>query len=163
MSKFCPKCGNELNDNANFCNKCGEALNLKETKEESSTTVINNVYVNNNLPVITKRDILTAVILSFVTCGIYGIYWFITMTDESNTVNGNDNRAGGLAFLFSLLSCGIYFYYWNYKMGQKMHEAGKRYGKDIQDNSVLYLVLSLFGFGIVNYCLIQNDLNKFAE
>ena len=51
MSKFCPKCGNELNDNANFCNKCGEALNLKETKEESSTTVINNVYVNNNLPV----------------------------------------------------------------------------------------------------------------
>ena len=48
-------------------------------------------------------------------------------------------------------------------MGKKMYEAGKIRGKDISDNSVLYLVLSLFGLAIVNYCLIQNDLNKFAE
>ena len=40
---------------------------------------------------------------------------------------------------------------------------GQKAGKDISDNSVIYLLLGLFGLGIVNYCLIQNDLNKFAN
>ena len=43
-----------------------------------------------------------------------------------------------------------------------MQKAGQRYGKPIENNSVLYLVLSLFGLGIVNYCLIQSDLNKLS-
>lgn len=30
------------------------------------------------------------------------------------------------------------------------------------DNSVLYLILAVLGLGIVNYCLIQSDLNDFA-
>lgn len=46
--------------------------------------------------------------------------------------------------------------------GKRMYEAGKKHGIAIADNSVLYLILSIFGLGIVNYCLIQNDLNKFA-
>ena len=47
-------------------------------------------------------------------------------------------------------------------MGKKVYEAGRKYGKDIADNSILYLALSLVGLSIVNYCLIQTDLNKFA-
>ena len=43
-----------------------------------------------------------------------------------------------------------------------MAEAGKKYNKPINDNSVLYLVLSIFELGLVNYCLIQSDLNRFA-
>ena len=35
--------------------------------------------------------------------------------------------------------------------------------KSISDNSVLYLVLSLFGLQIVNYALMQSDLNKFSN
>jgi hypothetical protein len=30
------------------------------------------------------------------------------------------------------------------------------------DNSVLYLVLQIFNLGIVNYCIMQNELNGFA-
>lgn len=47
-------------------------------------------------------------------------------------------------------------------MGKKLAEAGQRYGVAISDNSILYLVLGIFGLGIVSYALIQNDLNKFA-
>ena len=48
-------------------------------------------------------------------------------------------------------------------IGKRLYEAGKEQGVDVSDNSILYIVLSLFGLGIVNYCLIQNDLNKFAD
>ncbi len=44
-----------------------------------------------------------------------------------------------------------------------MQTAGEKRGVAIADNSVLYLVLSIVGLGIVNYCLIQSDLNKFAD
>ena len=111
-----------------------------------------------------KRDVAIAIILSIVTCGIYGIYWFIVMTNDVKTVSGDDKVAsGGLAFLFTLLSCGIYGYYWAYKMGELMKTAQEKNGLEIKDNAVLYLILQIVGLGIVNYALIQSDLNKIAE
>ena len=148
MNKFCSNCGTELGEGVNVCPKCGTSVNSS---------------VNQSTPVLTKRNIVTAIILSLITCGIYSIYWFVVMTNDSNKVSGEDGPTGGMAFLFTLLTCGIYSFYWNYKMGQKLAKAGKLHGKDINDNSVLYLILCIFGLGIVNYCLIQSDLNKFGE
>lgn len=148
MSKFCSNCGEKMNDGAKFCDKCGASVEKK---------------VDLQSPLITKRDIVVAIILTFVTCGIYGIYWFIVMTDDVNSLSDEKMASGGTAFLYSILTCGIYALYWNYKIGQKMAEAGKKYNKPINDNSVLYLVLSIFGLGLVNYCLIQSDLNRFAD
>lgn len=148
MSKFCSNCGEKMNDGAKFCDKCGASVEKK---------------VNLQSPLITKRDIVVAIILTFVTCGIYGIYWFIVMTDDVNSLSDEKMASGGTAFLYSILTCGIYALYWSYKIGQKMAEAGKKYNKPINDNSVLYLVLSIFGLGLVNYCLIQSDLNRFAD
>ncbi len=149
MAKFCENCGKEISENAKFCDGCGKEIHS------------NMDYPN--YPKFVKRDIVVAVILSFVTCGIYGIYWFITMTDDANTLNEGNNTSGAMAFLYTLITCGIYGFYWNYMMGKKMYEAGQMHGKRIDDNSIIYLVLAIFGLHLVNYCLIQNDLNKFAD
>ena len=50
-----------------------------------------------------KREIVTTIILSFVTCGIYGIVWFIGLTDDASKLNNDPDFNGGKAFLFSLL------------------------------------------------------------
>ena len=164
MSKFCANCGNALEDNAAFCNKCGSPVEVVNPNDNMvNATVVNsssNIGVGTSIQ---KREIGTAILLTIVTCGIYGIYWFVKLTDESNEVSGSDAASGALAIVYTLITCGIYTIYWNYKMGQKMHEAGKRYGVEIADNSVLYLILSIFGLGIVNYCLIQSDLNRLAK
>ena len=44
-----------------------------------------------------------------------------------------------------------------------MYEAGKNAGVNISDNSVLYLILSIFGLSIITYCLVQSDLNRLAN
>lgn len=146
---FCRNCGNKIVEGAKFCNSCGASL------EEPRV-----VNVNAN---ITKREIVLCIVLSLITCGIYGLVWFVLMTNESNNLSDEATANGALAILYTILTCGIYAFYWNYKMGKKMYNAGVKYGKNIDDNSVLYLVLSLFGLTVVNYCLIQNDLNKFSE
>lgn len=111
-----------------------------------------------------RRDIAIAIILTIVTCGIYGIYWFIVLTDDVKTASGDDKLAsGGLAFVFTLISCGIYGIYWAYKMGELMKVAQEKNGTEVKDNAVLYLVLELFGLGIVTYALVQSDLNAIAD
>ena len=159
MARVCPNCGNEVAEGSNFCTKCG--TNLGSTNNENGSTVNNYNNQNNvNLP---TRNIVTCILLSFITCGIYGIYWFIVMTDEANMVSDEQGASGGMAFLFTILTCGIYALYWNYKMGQKLYQAGQKYNKPVGDNSVLYLLLAIFGLSIVNYCLIQSDLNRFSK
>lgn len=110
-----------------------------------------------------KRDIVQAIIFSIITCGIYGIYWFICLTDDANRVADEPGTSGGMAFLFGILSCGIYLFYWNYQMGKKLYVAQLKHNVERPtDNSILYLILSLCGLSIVNYCLMQDDLNKYA-
>ena len=67
-----------------------------------------------------------------------------------------------MVLLFSILTCGIYLVYWSYKMGKNLEKAGQIHGIPINDNSTLYLILCIFGFGIINYCIMQNDINKFV-
>ena len=70
-----------------------------------------------------QRSIPLCVIYSIITCGIYSIYWFICLTEESRVVSDRYQTSGGLAFLFSLITCGIYGIYWGYKMGEAMDDA----------------------------------------
>ena len=112
---------------------------------------------------VVKRNIAVCIVLSIVTCGIYGIYWFISLTDDVRTASGDTRLSGGLAFLLSLVTCGLYGIYWAYLMGKAMVQAKSNNGLPADDNSILYLLLQIFGFGIINYCLIQSDLNAIAE
>ena len=90
MARFCPNCGNELSENSNFCAKCGSSVNGNENN--GSTVVINNY--NNNEVKLPERNIVVCILLSLITCGIYGIYWFIVMTDESNMVSDDQTASG---------------------------------------------------------------------
>lgn len=149
MAKFCSKCGSELSDNARFCNACGNPVN----KNNNPT---NTIFVP-------RREIVVSVILSIITCGIYGMYWFMVMTDDVNYLDDDKSTSGVLALVLSLLTCGIYHIYWSYKMGQRLKNIGNKYNVSISDNSIPYMLLSIFRLSIVNYCLIQNDLNKFSR
>ena len=110
-----------------------------------------------------ERNIALCIIFSIITCGIYGLYWFICLTDEANQNADEKIASGGMALVFTIITCGIYSYYWSYKMGKNVQNSCEKQGINVSDNSVLYLVLSLLGLGIVNYCLIQSDLNRLAN
>ena len=109
---------------------------------------------------IKKKDIVVTVLLSLITCGIYGIIWFVNMTDDVKTLTNDESLpSGGMALLLGIVTCGIYYYVWAYKVGKALFQSGKT----TSDNTILYLVLMIFGLGIVNYCLIQDELNKHAN
>lgn len=110
-----------------------------------------------------QRSIVTCILLSIVTCGIYSIYWFIVLTDETNNAVGKPGTSGVTAFLLTLVTCGIYGWYWAYKQGEKLDEAKNARGIVSSNSGILYIILQLFQLGIVNYALMQDSLNKLAE
>ena len=112
-----------------------------------------------------KRNIALCIVLSIVTCGIYGIYWMIVLANETNVASGHaqDGTSGGIVFLLTLVTCGIYGIYWAYKQGEKINEAKAMRNMPSDSNAgVLYLILEIFGLGIIAYALMQNELNKMA-
>lgn len=112
---------------------------------------------------IQNRNIAVCIILSIVTCGIYGIYWFICLANDTNTISGRPNdTSGGVAFLLSLVTCGIYGFYWAFKQGEKIDEAKTSRGIPSSNSGIAYLLLSIFGLSIVAWALMQNELNKMA-
>ena len=108
-----------------------------------------------------QRSIVVCILLTIVTCGIYGIYWMIKLNDELNATAGKVNAtSGGMVFLFTLITCGIYGFFWYYKMGENVDAIKTSQGVPSGSTGILYLILSLLGLGIVNYCLMQDTLNK---
>lgn len=110
-----------------------------------------------------ERNIGVCIILTIFTCGIYGIFWFVSLTDDARLVSGDERLSGGKALLFTIVTCGIYSIYWAYLMGKALSTAQVNAGKTANDNSTLYLILSIFGLSLVGYCLMQSELNNFAN
>lgn len=103
------------------------------------------------------RNIAVAIILTIVTCGIYGIYWTICLTREAVAVKDvNDNALVEILLMLFLPFVGYML------VEKKFSEGLAAKGVQHHDNSILYLVLGLVGLGIVPMCLIQNDLNQYA-
>ncbi|MBQ9557818.1 MAG: DUF4234 domain-containing protein [Clostridia bacterium] len=161
---FCRNCGANVPDNTPFCAACGAPVDAQPQPQPPYQQPYGAPNGNNGVS-FGQRNIAVAIILSIVTCGIYGIIWLINMADQINEASGNPNgTSGGMVFLLSIVTCSIYLYYWFYKAGDSLHRAKMQRGIPSDSNSgVLYLVLGIFGLSLVAYALIQNELNKIAE
>lgn len=110
---------------------------------------------------VTSRNIAVAIILSIVTCGIYFYYWMYCLTEDVNTLSGDTSAtSGGMVILLSIVTCGIYAWYWMYKQGERLDTAKTSRGMPSSNSGIIYLLLSIFGLGIISYALMQNEINK---
>ena len=124
---------------------------------------MNSYLFKGEFVMIERRNIAVCIVLTLVTCGIYGIYWIVCLTNDVNTVSGDVNgTSGGMVVLLTIVTCGIYGIYWAYKQGERLDFTKNNRGIPSSNSGVLYLILQIFGFGIIAYALMQNELNKLA-
>lgn len=176
---FCTKCGTPNEKSSKFCCGCGEPLvqntePVNNNPAPENTQPVNDYQQQNNgyqqpaynppyKAPITGKNIAKCLILTIVTCGIYGIFWFIKLVDDLNTAAQTPEESNGVTvLLLGLVTCGIYYFIWYYKAGDKVNKVRSLSGQYANDSAILYLLLGLFGLGIVNYVLIQTELNKVA-
>ena len=106
---------------------------------------------------IKHRNIVTAILLSIITCGIYGIYWTIMLARDAVSVKDPaDSAVLEIVLMLFLPFLGLFL------AEKKFAEGCAAKGINHSDNSIVYLILGLVGLGIVGVCMLQNDLNKLA-
>lgn len=172
---YCPKCGQPHEGNPPYCPSCGAPLSSQNAQESAQNFSQNanqtfsdgnmNQYFTQSQPgIIPTRSIPLYVVLTILTCGLFGIYWLIMLVNDLNIAAGTPNdTSGAVVVLLEIVTCNIYGVYWMYKAGEKVSILKNRRGVPSSGNDgIFYLILQLLGLGIINYCLIQNELNQIA-
>ena len=107
---------------------------------------------------IKQRNIVVCILLQFVTCGIYGIYWGFKLAKESVSVK--DPADSGILEALLLIFFPIVGAFLTEK---KFSEGCAARGVEHKDNSIMYLILCIIPCGwLVVFGIMQNALNKLA-
>ncbi len=175
--KYCTQCGSQIAEGQAFCSNCGApTANSQPVNEDPAFTGgnpdVQQINYDYQQPPfrqggfkapIMNRNVVTCIILSIVTCGIYGLYWYFCVINDLNTASETpDDASAGMVLLLSIVTCGIYGWIWLYKAGEKVDKIRQRNGETPSDSSIIYILLAVFGLAIVDYALIQTELNKVA-
>ena len=165
---FCKQCGAPLEDGMKFCNKCGAPVNdLGQQVKDAASGAFSNAEsefksafdeINRSVQgqpayvpgqkLKDDRGLLSLILLSYITCGIYSYYFLYKMAADVNVAcEGDGKQTAGLAkfIILSILTCGIYAWIWYYNLGNRLAENAPRYGLSFQENGTTVLLWALLG------------------
>ena len=109
---------------------------------------------------VNERSIPLYIVLSVLTCGLFSIYWFIVLADDIRRLKGGTKPNGVTDYLLGLITCGIYLLYCYYQYPKYIVEIQEKKGIEVNDISLIAILLGIFSLGIVSLALIQNEVNK---
>lgn len=101
-----------------------------------------------------KRSCVLGVIFTVLTAGLYGLYWFCCLTNDTNRLAKSKTAGGLTALIFTVITGGLYGFYWYYKLGVKVSEIKK----DTGSSGIAYLLLYLFCLGFIAFLLAQSEV-----
>lgn len=150
---FCSNCGSRIPDDVRFCPSCGAPVDAGQRPGSTDgygyqPSPVVPEPMGHAAPINSSRGLLTLILLSIVTCGIYQWYFVYKLAQDINVMcEGDAERTPGLAafILLSIITCGLYSYWWYYKIGNRPHANAPRYGLVLQENGTTVLLWLIFG------------------
>ena len=112
---------------------------------------------------IEKKNISLYVFLTIITFGIFGLVWLAKITKDVSDYTNDSTMKPGKAVFYTIITFGIYLIYWYYKVGNNMKIANDKEDIKSRDNTILYIILGLLGLGLINFAIIQNELNSVSK
>lgn len=118
------------------------------------------MQVIRNIPEF-RKDPVVVLILGFITCGLYLIYWNIKVAQVFNAVAEREVISPLVAVLCGCIyPINIYFYYLVGNEGlPKLYEYIEEPPKD---QAVLLLILGIF-FPMIAAMIVQGEVNKLYD
>ena len=112
---------------------------------------------------IKNRSIALCILFTFLTCGIYGLYWMASINNDINKIANRAGQSGATIVLLTIFTCGIYGWVWMYNSGDTLDRVRVANGEPANGLVWLYILLAVFGLSIVSYALIQSEINRYAQ
>ena len=106
----------------------------------------------------TKRSVATVIILSIITCGIYGWYWLYKTANELQRSRGVSKIQPIVSLLLSIFVGSVGFALFGYDAAECIDKMNGDRGI-ASDNKIVYILLGVF-IPIVLIGIVQNEINK---
>ena len=104
----------------------------------------------------TKKSIDTVVILTIITCGIYGFWWMYNAHQELTRASGvTPTLSPVITLILAIFVSPVGFGLFGYDAARAMDKLCGKEG----EHTVGYLVLGIF-LPIVQIAVVQNDINR---
>lgn len=118
--------------------------------------------------VVTKRNPLLVVALTFLSFTLYAYYWLFKTTDELKEESGRDDLHPFLDVVLAALTFGLWGLWAGYRNAKITHELFDELGEEHTDRSV---PVALFGAAsivsgwtwLISMFLLQDDYNRLAQ
>lgn len=108
-----------------------------------------------------RRNVGSCVILTILTCGIFGIVWLTKICKDLNRLHGDENPVGSEVLMFLFIP--FYSVYWGYAKGKQMYEDSKKRGGNLTDRKYIYLAMNLMFMQLFTLGFIQTQLNGYQN
>lgn len=103
------------------------------------------------------------IVLSFITFGIYGVYWLYKQVSRMYRLTGSEVSGSGTE-TFLMLFIPFYAIYWGYTRGDRYSKAASELnGRSFSDRSGVYLIIFLIVGTFIGTLVLQADNNSYAE
>lgn len=137
----CPSCGQQIADNAQNCPFCGKSVNQNFQQQQ---------YAPPRPHLECNRSLVKYILLTIVTCGIYGIITYYKITEDLNTIcTPYDNKKTMNYLVATLLlgpvTCGIYPIIWLHKMCNRVGDNLKHRGIAYDFSASTYWLWGVLG------------------
>lgn len=111
-------------------------------------------------PALKNRSPAMVLILTLLTCGLYGLVWLWQVGTELREELRLTDQNPGLDVILTVLTATIWGYVVVYRYAKQAAEAQNRVGVPPSDLSLPALILSILGLWCVTFALLQSELNK---
>ena len=110
------------------------------------------------------RSGVLVVILTIITCGLYGLYWYYVVMEDMNKAMNRQYMSSVLLLILAII-CFPFAWYILYKVDQGMVEVCTQEGVLYKENFILWLLLTLvLGVGVIVAMIqITGAYNKLWE
>lgn len=110
---------------------------------------------------------ILAIVLNYVTCGIYGLYMWYKMTAENNDIArkyGIDPIMGFIPQLFlGIITCGIYSIVWMFKFFALQVKIAKASGVQVSPSENTFLLVILSWIPFYSFYMLCDNYNRTVE
>ena len=107
-----------------------------------------------------NRSIVMVIILTIVTCGIYGLYWVYDTLRSMELETGTEGSVGAtVCLLLCIFLSPVGFILFGMAADEQLNMIKAKRNIPQVDNKVMYMLLGFF-ISIVLIALVQDEINR---